>query len=85
MKKPYFILLDKLSHNLEEKIKTWRSASIENRVNKKSTFGHDGSGERSFLLSRLDILFDVASALKYLHSKQITHLYTVVDKLMRAK
>ena len=71
--KPFFILVDKLSHNLEERITTWRSASKEMKIIKELEVSCDRNDVNHFLSIRLDILFDIASALKYLHSKQIIH------------
>ena len=71
--KPYFIILDKLLGNLEETIANWRQASNQRKMIMEKRSDRDESSETIFLLKRLDILFDIASALKYLHQKNIIH------------
>ena len=71
--KPYFIILDKLSHTLDKKIENWRCVSSSRKMIKENQSDSDENNGTEFLLRRLDILFDIASALRYLHNKQVIH------------
>mmetsp|Transcript_14075 Transcript_14075/g.19767 ORF Transcript_14075/g.19767 Transcript_14075/m.19767 type:complete len:482 (-) Transcript_14075:312-1757(-) len=56
----YFIILDKLQGTLEDQIVDWKDIQLTNPLDKEE-----------FLSDRLEVCMDVASALLYLHSKDI--------------
>mmetsp|Transcript_14430 Transcript_14430/g.15869 ORF Transcript_14430/g.15869 Transcript_14430/m.15869 type:complete len:474 (-) Transcript_14430:186-1607(-) len=56
----YFLILDKLQGTLEDQIADWRDIKLTSEVD-----------QDEFLSDRLEVCMDVASALMYLHSKDI--------------
>lgn len=60
----YFLVLDRLQDTLDNRLKIWRE-EIEEKEKIQS------SDPKSDLLSRAKVAFQVASAIKYLHSKRI--------------
>eukprot|EP00591_Stephanopyxis_turris_P007886 CAMPEP_0195527192 /NCGR_PEP_ID=MMETSP0794_2-20130614/28704_1 /TAXON_ID=515487 /ORGANISM="Stephanopyxis turris, Strain CCMP 815" /LENGTH=334 /DNA_ID=CAMNT_0040658053 /DNA_START=85 /DNA_END=1086 /DNA_ORIENTATION=+ len=67
----HFLVLDRLYDTLEKKIKKWRKKDKKSR----SFFGklHQHDKKNHLLDDRLKVLFDLASALTYLHFRRIMH------------
>ena len=68
----YFLILDRLSESLTQRIAKWKREAKLCR-GKRSGWVFDRRGKRwnSLLAERLDCGFEIANALKYLHSKNI--------------
>ena len=67
----YFLLLDRLNETLEDRIAFWRSEKLDNSLERslqRLGFIDDNTAK---LLSRTKIARQIASALQYLHSKNI--------------
>mmetsp|Transcript_21686 Transcript_21686/g.32039 ORF Transcript_21686/g.32039 Transcript_21686/m.32039 type:complete len:400 (-) Transcript_21686:76-1275(-) len=59
----YFLVLDRLQDTLDNRLKRWRAEVVKEDFKRSKT--------QSDLLPRTKIAFQIASALKYLHSKNI--------------
>jgi len=67
----YFLILDRLHDTLADRIKRWREDNLE-RAEKLGRLSIQNNGTSSDeLLSRTKVARQIASALKYLHSKNI--------------
>lgn len=66
----YFLLLDRLSCTLEDKIDTWRD--YDEDLHRKND-GDIETQRREFLAERLHVAFDVCAALDYLHNNSIIY------------
>jgi len=70
----YFLILDRLYGTLDEKIKKWATKLNSNNNKLKRMFTSSSSSlekERSFLVKRLLIAYDIAQALQYLYERNI--------------
>jgi len=70
----YFLLLDKLSCTLDTKIEEWidqdqkASGALQRKILDRS-----GRRQKNLLADRLNVAFDIASALQFLHRNQIIY------------
>lgn len=70
----YFIIVDKLSESLKERIETWKRKL--KRLNRRRILLTNAKRElkrNKILLEQLQVAFDIANAVEYLHSKGIMH------------
>ena len=68
----YFLILDRLSESLTQRIEKWKKeAKLSRGKHSGLVFDRQGKRWNSLLAKRLDCGFEIANALKYLHSKNI--------------
>ena len=68
----YFLVLDRLSESLTQRIQKWKKEAKLSRGRRTGiVFDRQGKKWNSLLAKRLDCGFEIANALKYLHSKNI--------------
>ena len=67
----YFLILDRLSCTLDHRLEEWKQRRIQQEQTRSST--NKSMVTRSFLAERLHVAFDVASALQYLHDRNIIY------------
>jgi serine/threonine protein kinase len=69
----FFIILDRLTETLQDRIEVWRKHDI---VLRSGWLRHTKKRMReiqSFLIERLKVAMDIASGLAYLHSRRLIH------------
>lgn len=68
-----FLILDRLSEDLNGRLQKWKTREI--RLNKPTIYtrflGRQGIKRRNFLIERLHVAAEIASALEYLHENKI--------------
>ena len=68
----YFLILDRLSESLTQRIEKWKKeAKLSRGKHSGLVFDRRGKKWNSLLAKRLDCGFEIANALKFLHSKNI--------------
>ena len=67
----YFLLLDRLNETLDDRIAFWNKRNLDDSLERSLERLGLNSGNTSELLSRTRIAHQIASALAYLHSKNI--------------
>jgi hypothetical protein len=66
----YFLILDRLSETLDQRFKEWKEQDWH-IMNSLLHFGKMNLFQREFLVERLRVARDIASAIQYLHAYRI--------------
>lgn len=72
----YFIIVDKLSETLEERIDTWKNQLKRLKcLSRLRPFGRTkrDAKRKKLLLEQLQVAYEVSTAISYLHSKGVVH------------
>lgn len=75
----YFLIMDRLSGTLKERIMEWKRMTTENKKpisllrNFVNSQYWNGAFSRELMIERLCIAYDIASAFRHLHSKKLVY------------
>jgi len=92
----YFLIVDRITESMEERIKCWRKKQSRKRIfsgrmirwlrigkcsREKKSIPTLTRGEEIFLSERLDVAYHIADALRYMHKRKIVYRNFGIDKV----
>lgn len=77
----YFLIQDKIVETLEQRLDKWKGQSTRMKVYQIGGLLKLSHHERKFLSTRLNVAYDIADALEYMHRHNVTYRNFGMDKV----